>query len=578
MKKTVRVLIPLFLVLVILLCTVWYLFVYDRDFTRDVLLSAARSSEARGNHAIASWFYDLAYMQSGDDEAVAIELAEQYKKAGNYTKAENTLSNAITDGGGAELYIALCQTYLEQNKLMDAVNMLNSIANTEIKKQIDDMRPTAPTPAVDQQPGIYKQYISVKLESDGGEIYTSITADYPSIHNQPYSQPLPMTDGENTIHAVAIKDGLISPLAVYTYTITGVVENVTIDDPAMDDAIRETLGLSDESPILTSDLWKIETFTVPEEADNYDALQYMTNLVSLTVENGVAQQLFQISAAKSLKELHITNTAISTDVLGVISAIPTLEKLTMSGCGLTSIRALESCTKLIELDISNNTIRSLDAISNMPNLKVLNCKKNVIVDLAPLSSSVNLTQLDISYNAITTIAPLSGLHSLTLLEANNNGITDLGDIDKITSLTYLSLGYNSITDISKVSACSALTDLDISSNKISDISGIGSLTQLMYFDFSYNEVTQLPTWTKESKLIAVKGSHNQISSLDSLSGMKYLNNVNMDYNEQITSVDALADCPVLIRVDVYGTKVTDVESLTKQSIIVIYSEVDGKVE
>ncbi|MBR4016322.1 MAG: chitobiase/beta-hexosaminidase C-terminal domain-containing protein, partial [Oscillospiraceae bacterium] len=271
MKKVVRVLIPLFLVLVILLCTFWYLFVYDRDFTRDMLINAARSSEERGKHTLATWFYDLAYTHSSDDETVAIELAEMYKKNGNYTKAENALANAITNGGNVDLYIALCQTYIEQDKLMDAVNMLNNITNQDIKAQIDEMRPAAPTPGADQQSGIYKQYIAVELKTDGGDIYTSTTVEYPSVKSGAYTEPIPMTDGENTLYAVAVKDGLVSELAIYTYTITGVVEEVTISDSAMDTAIRETLKFASDKKVLSSDLWKIETFAIPEGAQNYDA-------------------------------------------------------------------------------------------------------------------------------------------------------------------------------------------------------------------------------------------------------------------------------------------------------------------
>ena len=224
--------------------------------------------------------------------------------------------------------------------------MLNSIANAEIKAQIDEMRPSAPIPAADQQPGIYKQYISVKLESDGGNIYTSTTKDYPSTKNAVYDQPIPMADGENTIYAVTIKDNLISQLAIYSYTISGVVEDVTIEDAAMDLAVREALGITADAPILTSDLWKITNFVVPTDAKNYDVFRYMTNMVSLTVESGVPQQLFQISSMKNLKELSITNTAVSAEVMETISTITTLEKLTLSGCGLTSIRALKTLTKL----------------------------------------------------------------------------------------------------------------------------------------------------------------------------------------------------------------------------------------
>ena len=145
MKKAMKVILPLLLVVAILGCLIWYLFVYDCTFTRDVLLYQARTFETKGKHDTASWFYDLAYAYANQDEDVAIELANQYKAIGNYTKAEYTLSNAIADGGTAELYVALCKTYVEQDKLLDAVTMLDNISDAKIKAQIDALRPAAPT-------------------------------------------------------------------------------------------------------------------------------------------------------------------------------------------------------------------------------------------------------------------------------------------------------------------------------------------------------------------------------------------------------------------------------------------------
>ena len=112
MKNSTKKLVPFLLVVLIIASIVWYGFVYDRDFIRDMLLSQARYNSTNGNPTLASWFYDLAYEYSGQDEHVAIELANQFKQDGNYTKAEYTLSNAIADGGTAELYVALCKTYV----------------------------------------------------------------------------------------------------------------------------------------------------------------------------------------------------------------------------------------------------------------------------------------------------------------------------------------------------------------------------------------------------------------------------------------------------------------------------------
>ena len=144
MKKAIRIILPLILILAILICTGWYLLIYDRSFTQEMLLYGARHFDSVGKHGISGWFYDIAYRQAGDHASVAIELAEQHKEDGNYTKAEYTLTKAIADGGSIELYIALSKTFVEQDKLLDAVNMLNNVTNPEIKAQLDTLRPQAP--------------------------------------------------------------------------------------------------------------------------------------------------------------------------------------------------------------------------------------------------------------------------------------------------------------------------------------------------------------------------------------------------------------------------------------------------
>ena len=169
MKKFFRILIPIILVLAILACVGWYLFIYDRDFTRDMLLEGARFFEDQGNHEISGWFYDQAYSQANDNDAVAIELAQQHVKDGNFTKAEYTLTKAISDGGSAELYIALCKTYVQQDKLLDVVKLLdavldeNSSVDPVVRNELQKMRPAAPVSTPDV--GFYSQYINATVTS-----------------------------------------------------------------------------------------------------------------------------------------------------------------------------------------------------------------------------------------------------------------------------------------------------------------------------------------------------------------------------------------------------------------------------
>ena len=575
MKKAIRILTPIALALAILICVFWYLFVYDRDFTRDVLLSCARFSESQNNHVMGTWFYDLAYKHSGNSDDVARELAEQYKSSGNFTKAEYTLTNAIADGGGIDLYIALCKTFLEQDKVLDAVNMLNNVTDPEIKNQLASIRPAPPT--ILPEPGSYSQYISATVESKSGTLYVNTEGHYPSLKSGVYKDPIPLTDGTNIICAVAVgENGLVSPLAKSEYVIGGVVKAMEFSDPAFEQAVREILKVSDTAKLFTNDLWSITEFTVPAEAKSYEDLQYMAFLKTLTIEAGISSELSVLSHLKNLEELNISEVDVSQEDLQLIAGLPQLSILRLTDCGITSIAPLEKATGITVLDLNNNIIRNLDPISAMTQLQELNLQHNAVNSLTGLVSNTKLTRLDVSYNSITSLTPITSLTNLTWLDAGTNSISELGQFDRLNGLTYLSLKSNQLTNVDIVSACVNLTDLNISSNSIKNIESLSALSKMMYFDFSHNEVEEIPAFSIDCALVRITGSHNKLSSLKPLSGLKNLNDVHMDYNEDIESVEDLATCPVLIEVNVFATKVKDVRSLTNQSIIVNYNPVQGK--
>ena len=485
MKKALKILLPILLVITILVCSVWYLFVYDREFARDILLSCARYCEMQGSHEASAWFYDLAYSHAADSTQVALELAQQYKKSGNYTKAETTLSKAISDGGGVDVYIALCKTYVEQDKLLDAVNMLNNITNEQIKAQISEIRPAAPTASPD--PGFYNQYISVTLTAENCEIYYGLDNIYPSIHKQLYTEPIALKDGENGIYALAIADnGLVSPLCVLGYTVGGIVEEVDFSDPAIEAAIRTQLNVQQDARLLTSDLWSITEFTVPSGAKVYDDLAHLAFVEKMTIENAVGSELDALSGLSNLTNLRITNTTVSDGVLNSIGALPKLKELTLANCGLTSISGLRNATGLIYLDLNNNTIRNISALSGMRALETLLIPHNAVNDLSAISDISSLKTLNAASNAITSLSPLGKLTGLTSLEVGTNAITDISGLSALTELRLLDLQSNQLTSVSPLSSCAALEDLNISANSLTDISPLKSLNKLLYLNFSNN--------------------------------------------------------------------------------------------
>ncbi|MGM9660633.1 MAG: leucine-rich repeat domain-containing protein [Faecousia sp.] len=568
MKKATRLLVSLMLGLLIIASIFWYLFIYDRAFTRDTLLGQARFQALHGNSRLSSWFYDAAYSFSGHDENVAIELANQYKRGGNYTKAELTLTTSINDNPTVELYTALSKVYVEQDKLLDAVNLLDKISNPTIKEEIDALRPAAPE--ADQAPGFFSQYIDVHLTSDGDTIYYTTDGDYPSVAGAAYADGISLPAGETEIYAIAVdKNGLVSPVTILNYTVTGVIEEVVFADSAMEAAIRELIHVSSTSTVYTNALWEITDFTAPEGVKDFSDLACLPNLTKLTIREQQVPTLESLSSLSKLVVLDLTGSSFPVDELSVLASLPSLSSLTLAECSLSTIAGLEGAKNLTYLDLHDNTLRNLDVLSTMPALAELDLQHNAVTDLSALSSLENLVKLNVGFNALTTLSPIKNCVRLTWLNADNNQITMLEGVDKLVLLTDFSVNNNNITDVSQLTNLTELTNLGISSNSISNISMLKTLTKLQSFDFSGNQIAELPEWPDGCALQTIDGSYNALTSIDGLKNMQSLTHVYMDYN-LLTNIDALQDCYCLVQVNVFGNVISDVSALRSRDIIVNY--------
>lgn len=568
MKKFLRFLVSTLLVVTIIASIGWYLFIYDRDFTRDALLSQARYNDLYGNAKLSALFYDLAYDHSGGDENVAIELANQYKADGNYTKAEVTLSNAIKSKSTVELYTALCKVYVEQDKLMDAVALLNNIADPSMKQTLSALRPTAPTPS--HEPGFYSQYIQVELSTSSGTVYYTTDGEYPSVAGNVYTEPLALEAGETVIYAISVgNSGLVSEPVVVGYTVGGVIEQVSFADKEMEKAIREVLGVRESEILFTNVLWNITDFTVPAAALSLEDLNLLPYLKNLTIHDQSVQDLSILSHLNKLESLDLSGTVFPADQLKVLANLPSLKDLTLSGCGLSTIAGLDEVQTLTRLDLSNNTLRNLEVLSDMDNLQELYLQHNAVTGLNALGSLTGLETLDISYNSVTDLTPLSSCMMLSSLSADNNALKSLQGVEELTLLTHLSANHNKLMEISVLANCHELVEVSIANNAVSDISAISALTELEVLDFSHNEVEFLPMWAQGCALRTIDGSYNKLKSIDALAALSQITHIYMDYNE-LTSVDALADCYVLVQVNVYGNDIDSVSKLTDHDIIVNY--------
>ncbi len=567
MKKALRVILPTLLVIVILCSLVWYLMEYDPGFTRDTIMSTARAFDNAGQHRIAAWLYDMAYLQSEGNDDIAIELAEHYKADGNYTKAEFTLSGAIADGGTLDLYIALCQTYVEQDKLLDAVNMLNNITNADIKAQIDALRPAPPTFTPD--PGFYSNYISVEATSDNNTIYLNTAGEYPSTEKDLYTAPVSISTGETTIYAVSVnKDNLVSNLTIQGYTIGGVIEEVRITDEAMDKYIRELLGYSDGRTVKSNELWSIKSLTMPEGVASYEDLPLLTYLEELIIDDCSNIDLTPLASVPKLSTLTIHKGQLSVDSLKAVGSCKNLTSLTLTNCGISSVANFENLTKLKYLDLSRNTLRNIETFRNFTELEELHMRENALMSLDALSELKAMKVLDVSQNALQSITPIYGLTELKELSASNNAITSIEGIQTLVNLQTLNLSQNGLKDISFLSACKSLTDLNISYNTITDISVLAELPTVVRLDASNNKIQALPAFTKDHQLGSLLISYNDLENINALSVLPNIYLVDIDYNARVKTLNPLKQARQLTKVNCFGTKVSEIPFPEDSGIVV----------
>ena len=570
MKKIMKRIIPILLIVALIASACWYIFVYDRDTVRDFLMAQARSCAQNGHFEAATWFYDISYEFAGEDENVAIDLAQIYKDSGNYTKAEYTLVSAIADGATAELYMALCRTYVEQDKLLDAVNMLDKVADPVIKAELDALRPA--TPAPDFEPGFYSQYISLNFTHEGGTLYVSTDGEYPSTADTPCVTPVNLEAGETKIYAVAVgSNGLVSPLAVLSYTIGGVIEEVSFADAYIEELIQEQLMFGANTTIYSDDLWTITELTVPAEASELSDLRHLQYLERLSLTGREITDLSFLEGMTHLKYLDLSGCTIAAE-LDILKTLPALEELSMQSCSISSLAFLEGAPSLKRLDLAHNAIGNLSVLASIPTLQILELGDNAISDLTPLAYLIELTSLNLSENVITSMAPLGACGKLTVLDVSENKLTDIAAVQQLTSLTSFRAEKNQITDGAPLAVCTELRTLDISNNQIADITMLQNLVKMSEFDFSYNQAAALPALPANAALVTIDGSYNQLTTLEPLDKISALNYVYMDYNAEVDKIAFLADNPNMVQINVFGTKVTQSQAnkCIDHSIIVNY--------
>ena len=553
MKKSLKIVIPLILALASLITAVWFFLFYNPTVTANLFYNGARTMAQRGRYNRAVQYYNSAWKLMPERTEIPVELAETYVADGNYTKAEYTLVSAISAmPHDAELYTALCRTYVAQDKLLDAVQMLDRINSETVRDTLSKQRPEAPV--ITPENGYYSEHIEVTVQSAEPTVYLTTDGKYPSNDGDLYTGPVTLESGETTIIALAVNDdGLVSPAVVSGYTVSGVVEEITLTDSAVDSTVRQLLSLNESDTIMTEDLWTIAALELPETVADLSDLPYFTGLRSLTIHDVSGLDFTVLHQIPGLQSLDLSGCIISSAGMEAISSLTELRSLSLNSCAIADLTPLSGMTKLTELQLSGNTISDVGVLSLMTDLEVVSLSNNPITSIAGLAACSKLKTLDITRCSITSLGSLSEKSALTSLLADNNQIADLSPLE----------------------GCNSLERLSVSNNLVADISVIAKLPGLTEFVGDHNKIAAIPDFDEDNcALIRFSANYNEIEDISGLSGIQSLNYVNLDYNK-VKSIQALAGSINLVQVDVWDNPIADaaeaVKPFVESSIIVNYN-------
>lgn len=550
MKHALKIILPIILILALIIGACCFFLIARRDLTESIFVYWGEHFYEAGRYSRAVSFYKAAMHFAPKDADLAIRLADAYKKSGNYTKAEYTLVSAITQiPDSVQLYVALSKTYVEQDKLLDAETMLGRITNDAVRTQIDALRPAAPV--IEPESGNYSEYIDVTVTGASGTVYAVCNSDFPASEQDVYTGPISLEAGESKIVALSVaENGLVSDAVYAGYTVGNVVEEVKLADAGMDAYVRELLGKTAGSAIMSDELWAVEELDLPDTVASLEDLPYFTGLHSLSLHHGTGLDLSVLSRLPTLRTLDLSGCTLSTAVMNTIVTLSELTSLNLSGCAVAEIDALIGLQKLETLDLSNNTVS----------------------DLTALSALLALRELNLTNNPITSLSNLKNCTELETLYAGQCAITRIAGLADHTKLKTLVLSGNKITDISALAGCTAIETLDLSGNSISDISVVSGFKKLVDLNVSSNQITDLPQFDADTPLWHVDISHNQIESLAGLEGNLAVNFINADYN-RVKSVAKLESCIMLVRMNLWDNPVDadEVKQLQDIGILINYN-------
>jgi Leucine-rich repeat (LRR) protein len=186
-------------------------------------------------------------------------------------------------------------------------------------------------------------------------------------------------------------------------------------------------------------------------------------------------------------------------------------ELNIQGQNITEIDTAlkKNYSSLRRLDISFNTMNSLEGVEQFPRLRELSAYCCRINNIGYIKEMSYLTSLMIQQNEITSIPP---------------------SFKSLKYLRELRVDRNQLTSIKNLSGCCCLRILDISFNKIDCLAELSGMQSLQELRANHNNIQSLDTLRSLPSIRELEVSHNKLRNLDGVQHLPTLEGIHAENN------------------------------------------------
>ncbi len=257
---------------------------------------------------------------------------------------------------------------------------------------------------------------------------------------------------------------VLTLLVLASFAASTLAQAVSIPDPELNDAIRQTLQ-KPIGPLTEQDMLNLTVLNACcRNVSNLQGLEAARNLAELSLDHNLLTDFSIASGWTNLIRLDLSFNSLTN--VSIPSGLTNLATLLIQGNRLTNLNLPDGLTALDKLNLDDNQLSRFTLPAGLTSLISLNLAENQLTCFDLPAGMTNLAGLFLFSNQLTNVNLPADLRNLTQLDLGNNQFTNLTLPAGLTNLHSLGLQTNHLTNLTLPPDLEALSELFVDGNPL----------------------------------------------------------------------------------------------------------------